>query len=609
MATVPSDISATRPAKPAKPVDPVPRAPRLWPALVIVLAYWIGWVLVTYAQGNQFAQFMYYFWSPVLVALAILVWWLGLSRQPWLDRLWGIGCIAAFGGMAVALGHRSMLFGMLMYALPVAITAAVVWLVVTRGASSWLMRGGMVVVCVLSWGYYTLRRVDGINGNLAPAQSWRWDRTAEEEYLLQLTSVSTTPAAAGGDEAPAPATEPAEAAPAAELALTDQDWPGFRGSKRDGVLRGVKLDPDWKAHPPRELWRRRVGPGWSSFAVIGDRAFTQEQRGDQEAVVCLDLKTGREIWSHQDKARFEEVVAGAGPRATPTFDRGKLYALGGSGRLNCLDAATGELVWTRDMAADAGAKPPQWGFSSSPLVAQGIVTVFAGGPNGKSTLGYDAKTGDLKWSGGKGKHSYSSPHPASWSGDDQVLLISDFGLEAFAPASGKVLWEHDWVQQEMFRVVQPLIVADHVLIGTGMGVGTRSLKIEGGGGSWQTEEDWTSKDLKPYFNDLVEHEGYAYGFDGAIFICIDLETGKKRWKAGRYGHGQVLLVADSGLLLVVTEESGELVLLEANPDKHTELARLKALGGKTWNHPVIVGNKLLVRNGEELACFELKLAD
>ena len=121
------------------------------------------------------------------------------------------------------------------------------------------------------------------------------------------------------------------------------------------------------------------------------------------------------------------------------------------------------------------------------------------------------------------------------------------------------------------------------------------------------EEGWTSKELKPYFNDLVEHEGFAYGFDGPIFVCIDLETGKKQWKAGRYGHGQVLLVADSGLLVVTTEEAGDLVLLEANPEKHTELARFKALGGKTWNHPVIVGNKLLVRNGQEMACFELAL--
>lgn len=185
-----------------------------------------------------------------------------------------------------------------------------------------------------------------------------------------------------------------------------------------------------------------------------------------------------------DRPGLLEVVAGAGPRATPTFAQGKLYTLGGSGRLNCLEAASGKLVWTHDMAADAAAKPPMWGFSSSPLVAHGIVTVFAGGANGKSTLGYDAATGDLKWSGGKGKHGYSSPQLASWSGSDQVLLVSDFGLESFDPVSGKVLWDHDWIQQDMFRVVQPLVVGDQVLVGTGMGVGTRSLQVEGGGGIW-----------------------------------------------------------------------------------------------------------------------------
>jgi outer membrane protein assembly factor BamB len=595
--TAPAEIS--KPAKPAKAAAP---APRLWPALVMVLAYWAGWIYVTYAIEHPFGQFMYYFYAPMALTFGMLMWWLCFSQQAWLDRLWGVGAVIATGIAATLLAHSSMRMGMLMYALPVAVTAAVVWLVVMRGAANWPARIGLVVVCMLSWGTYTLMRVDGINGNLAAKKSWRWEPTAEEEYLLELTSVS---ASAGAGRDAAPAIESDNSVSPALLVAGEQDWPGFRGPQRDGVLHGVKLDRDWKANPPREVWRRRIGPGWSSFAVIGDRAFTQEQRGDQEAVVCLDLNTGREIWKHQDKARFEEVVAGAGPRATPTFDQGKLYTLGGSGRLNCLDAASGKPIWTRDMAADAGATPPIWGFSSSPLVAHGIVTVFAGGPNGKSTLGYDAETGKLKWSGGKAKHSYSSPHLATWSGSDQVLVVSDFGVEAFDPASGKVLWEHEWIEQEMFRVVQPLVLGNRVLLGTGMGIGTRSLTIEGGPGIWQVEEDWTSKDLKPYFNDVVEHEGHGYGFDGSIFVCVDLATGQKRWKQGRYGHGQALLVADSGLLVVVSEDSGEVVLLEANPEEHTELGKFKALTGKTWNHPVIAGNKLLVRNGEEMACYEL----
>lgn len=608
MATAAADTTSAKPDKPVKPTDSASRTPRLWPALVIVLAYWIGWVFVTYLLGHPFAQFMYYFYAPMAVVLAMLVWWFGFSRQTWLDTLWGVGCITGFGIAATVLGHRSMLFGMLMYALPVAITAAVVWLIVMRGASTWPVRIGLAILCLLSWGTYALMRVDGINGNLAAKKSWRWERTAEEKYLLELTSVSA-PAGASGETTPASTTEPGDGAAAAELVATAADWPGFRGAKRDGVLHSVKLDGDWQAHPPKALWRRRVGPGWSSFAVIGARAFTQEQRGDNEAVVCLDVNTGREIWAHEDKARFEEVVAGAGPRATPTFDNGKIYALGGSGRLNCLDAATGDLLWTRDMADDAKAKPPMWGFSGSPLVAQGIVTVVAGGPNGKGVLGYDAETGELKWSASKAKHSYSSTHLASWGGTDQVLLVSDFGLESFNPATGELLWEHEWIQQDMFRVVQPLIRGDQVLVGTGMGVGTRSLTVAGGSGSWHVEEGWTSKELKPYFNDYVEHEGYAYGFDGPIMICIDLKTGAKQWKKGRYGHGQVLLVAESGLLVVATEDSGEIVLVEANPDEHVELGKFKAITGKTWNHPVIAAGKLLVRNGEEMACYALKLEE
>jgi hypothetical protein len=299
----------------------------------------------------------------------------------WTDRLLGVFAFAAIGAATLPFWHETLgddwlkrVFSLVIYALPVVTTAWVVWLVVTLFLSWPVRRLGLLVVFVLAWGAFTLVRYEGVWGDFSATFRYRWSLTEEEKYLAQR-------AAEKGNTAP----KVDSAAPPA--ALETSDWPGFRGPNRDGRLTGVRIATDWQQHPPRELWRHRIGPGWSSFAVVGDRLYTQEQRGQDEAVVCLDAGTGKELWAHEDAARFSESLGGAGPRATPTFHDGKIYALGATGRLNCLDAASGDLKWSHDIVADSGADVPMWGFASSPLVAEGIVMVFAGGPDGKSVLG------------------------------------------------------------------------------------------------------------------------------------------------------------------------------------------------------------------------------
>jgi outer membrane protein assembly factor BamB len=492
--------------------------------------------------------------------------------------------------------------GLLMYGVPAVLTGVVLWMLATRGAATPTGRVGIAAISLLTWGYFTLLRVDGISATLVPQRSFRWTATAEDMFLAEQGELARD----NKGEDSGVVTEAASITPI-ELVATAADWPEFRGALRDGIVRGVQIHSDWTAHPPKEVWRRRVGPGWSSFTVIGERVFTQEQRGEAEVVLCFDLVTGQEIWVHQDHARFWEVVAGAGPRATPTFSNGKLYSLGGSGKLNCLDAATGEAIWSRDIAADANTKPPLWGFSSSPLLVQDIVCVFAGGKENRGVLAYDGATGDVKWSGGKGVGSYSSPHLVKIDFALQVVMVSDYGVEAFDPATGKLLWEHNWFLRGVFRVCQPQIVGERqILVGTGMGNGTRQVTVSKAGDEWNVAEGWTTKDLKPYFNDAVQFEDHLYGFDGDILVCLDLATGKKKWKKGRYGHGQVLLAEEQGLLIVISD-TGEAILVEASPQGLVERGRFQALTGKTWNHPVLTaGGKLLVRNGEEMACFDLK---
>jgi outer membrane protein assembly factor BamB len=637
MTTIDSPYSPPKHHTLAAPTVPRP-LPRLWPALALVTAYWLAWAIMTVFFPATFSQFLVLFWSPFVLSAGILVWWLFFSRQPLPDRLWGIGCLIVVGIAVKYLVHSSMGMGLIMYATPVAITAVILTLAFMRVAvgreanhGRWARWLALAAASVLAWGYFTLIRVDGVTGNLQAERSWRWSPTAEDKFLAERRSQAGTKSSDETDQSAAPAS--------VELVATAADSPEFRGANRDGHLRNVDLNADWTAQPPTELWRKRVGPGWSSFAVVGHHVYTQEQRGEAEAVICLHLATGEEIWSHEDKRRFYEVVAGAGPRATPTFHQGKVYSLGGGGVLNCLDAATGKVVWTRDIAADAGTKPPQWGFSSSPLVAHGIVTVFAGsnpdttaktdtdvfaalrtdtsdkkeeatndGKKPKKKIGllaYDALSGEPRWAAGRGAHSYSSPQILKVAGQEQLLMVSDYGLEAFDPASGRLIWDHEWNLKEMFRVCQPHVVGDsQVLIGTPMTEGTRLLTVAKEGDAWSVKEEWTSKDLKPYFNDFVRLGNYLYGLDGDILVCIDLATGKKKWKKGRYGHGQVLLIGNQGRMLVISDK-GEAILTEVSPEGLVERGKFQAINGKTWNHPVIAVGKLLVRNGEQMACFDL----
>jgi len=367
---------------------------------------------------------------------------------------------------------------------------------------------------------------------------------------------------------------------------------------------GVRIKTDWASSPPVELWRRPVGPGWSSFAVGDGLVYTQEQRGEFEVVACYSESTGKPVWTHRDAARFWESNGGAGPRGTPTLHEGRIYALGATGILNALDASNGAVAWTRNAASDTGAKPPGWGFSGSPLLVDDLVIVAASG----RLAAYDVSTGAPRWVKKEGGASYSSPQLFTIDGIAQVLMMNSAGVTSVGPADGKELWKHAWPGS---TILQPAQTADGgVLIASGDmsgGMGTRRLAVSHGPGGWTAKELWTSTGLKPYFNDFVVHNGHVFGFDGSILACIDLQDGKRRWKGGRYGHGQLLLLAEQGLLLVLSEE-GELALVSAGTDQFTEIAKFPAMTDKTWNHPVVAGDMLLVRNGQEMVGFRLPVA-
>ena len=438
---------------------------------------------------------------------------------------------------------------------------------------------------LLACAAFTLVRTGGITADFDYDFHWRWTKTPEEQLLAQ-------------DARRADSCSPST--PAA--AKTGADWPGFRGPNRDGIVRGVRIETDWSASPPVELWRRPIGPAWSSFAVSGDLLYTQEQRGDDEVVACYNVTTGKPVWRHRDAARFWESNAGAGPRGTPTLSNGRVYTFGGTGILNALDAGNGAVVWSRNAASDTKTKVPGWGFASSPLVVGDVVIVATAG----TLAAYDVATGEPRWFGPNGGGGYSSPHLVTIQGVPQILLLNGTGAISVTPTDGKRLWEHQLSPNT--RIVQPALTADgDILVNDGEGNGMRRIAVAQGSGGWTVAERWTSDGLNPYFNDFVVHKGHAFGFDGSNIACIDLKDGQRKWKGGRYGHGQLVLLPDQDLLLVLSEQ-GELALVGATPDQFTELARFPAIEGKTWNHPVLVGDVLLVRNGQEMVAFRLSLA-
>jgi outer membrane protein assembly factor BamB len=563
--------------------------------VVIVLAMWAAIKLPAWFAPGTVVQMYGGFLGPMAACAALVAWWLLASRIGWRDRLLVLGGLGLACAAGVALCHPSVRFGLLVFGLPVLATAWVGWLLVTAFwpfAWSWpVRRAGLLIVFVLLAVACTTVRLKGLYGDFTPDYAWRWAETREE----QLAATRQQQAPTSGD-----------ASRSEKLVLQPGDWPAFRGPNRDGQLSSVRIDTSWKQKPPRELWRRPVGPGWSSFAVIGNRLYTQEQVGNDELVTCYAADTGTQLWTHADHdVRHNDVQAGPGPRATPTFHEGKIFALGGTGQLNCLDAVSGQMIWSHNVQADAGARNPEWGFASSPLVAEGIVMVFAGGPGNKALLGYRADSGELAWSAGQGEYSYCSPQPATLDGVDQVLLATDHGLMGFDATSGRVLWDYARPIEKIARIIQPAVIGGtDVLVGAGFGQGTQRVRAQRTGDSWTVTEAWSTKAINPYFNDLVVHHDHLYGFDNSFLTCVSLADGTSRWRARGYRSGQVLLLPDQDLLLVLSE-TGDVALVEARPEKCTEIARFKALDAKTWNHPVIAHGKLFVRNSEEMACYAI----
>lgn len=546
---------------------------RLWPGVAIVAVQWLLRFVVPPVMPEWT---VYAIIGSVLCIFLVWGWWLFFSRAPWLDRIGAIVVTVLAMSLTRLILDPSISTAMMgamfpIYATPLISLALVAW--AALGARRVWLVPLMAAVC----GAFALVRTDGIIGDTGSEFHWRWTPTAEEKLLLSMPATPLVAEVAVPGQAP-------------EIVA---DWPGFRGPARDGVVRGLRISSDWR---PSIIWRKPIGPGWGSFAAGGGLIFTQEQRGEFEFVSCYRLSDGAPVWAHKDKTRFWESNGGAGPRGTPLLQGDRVYALGANGNLNALRARDGGVIWTRNAATDTGAKIPGWGFSSSPILVDGVLVIALSG----RLVGYDAATGEKKWLTPTGAGSYASPHLFG----KNVTFLSGSGATSVSPVDGKILWKHDWQGAET-AYLQPVLLDDGGYLVTradsGGGVGMRRIAAPVNG---KADERWTSRGLKPYFSDFVLHKGHVYGFDGTILSCIDLTDGARKWKGGRFGNGQMLLLADQDLLLIISED-GELALVSAKPDQFTEVARFPVLNDKTWNHPAISGGRLLLRNGVEMVSLQL----
>lgn len=435
----------------------------------------------------------------------------------------------------------------------------------------------------------SVRRVE-FTGGMQPIIDWRWN--ADRNAVLEAHR-ATAPKASG------------------ELAVAKAgplDVLDYRGSRRDGIVDGPALARSWSEQGPKKVWRQPVGGGYSAFVVIGPLAITIEQRRDREAIVAYDADTGAERWVHDYPALFSETLGGDGPRATPTISGDRVYALGATGILSCVELATGRPVWAVNILEENHSGNLDWAMAGSPLVDDNFVVVNPGTQKGndqsRAVVAYDRETGKRLRASGTGQAGYSSPMLATLAGVRQVLMFEGKALVSYEAANGEPLWNSEWISEYDVNAVQPVLLPDdHVFITSAAGAAL--LKVTNADGKWNAEQIWKNRQLKGGYSCPIAYGDHVYGLDNGIMVCLNLKDGKRLWKGGRYGAGQMLLTGD---LLVVLSEQGELALVEATPEKYNELGRFQAIEGRTWNNPTLRDGRIFIRNHLEMAAYDLPLA-
>lgn len=380
------------------------------------------------------------------------------------------------------------------------------------------------------------------------------------------------------------------------------DWPQFRGPNRDGISLETGLAVTWPEQGPREIWRVKLGGGYSGLSVHRGRIYTLYSSGSGEFAAAIDATTGETTWRVRTDSNRRDNH-GDGPRSTPTVSGGIVYALGARGTLHALKADNGEAVWSRDLREEYGAKPPRWGVSMSPLVEGNLLLVDVGGSDGSSIVAFDKKTGEEVWRAFDDKPGYSTPIAVTVGGVRQVLFFTARNLLGVAPADGTILWRIPWKTSYGVNAAAPVFIApNRFFVSSGYDVGGAVYEIKVDGDSVAVEVVWKNREMKNQFSSSILLDGHLYGFDDKTLKCIDATTGERRWSERGLGHGS-LTYADGHL--IVLGDRGTLALVEAKPDAYREKSRTKVFASKTWTVPTFVGGRLYLRDQNELVALDV----
>ncbi len=508
----------------------------------------------------------------------------------------------------------------------VGILLALLW-VATFSSWGGVAKAAVLVPALALIGVFiaSIRNID-LNGDIGITFEFKWQPTQAERIAAHQAQLAALAAASPVMEVPA---------------VTPEDMPAYRGMNRDGVVIGPEIRTAWDT-APKPLWQQPCGDGYGSMVIVGDRLLTIEQRDNNECVLCYQASTGRELWKYEHVARFWEGMGGAGPRSTPTIDGDLVFAQGAMGDLACLELATGQPLWSKNLLKLFHLPNATWGMTSSPLVIGEHVIANAGGRRGDGLVALDRSSGDVVWEGAglrlpltdtadepatpdvpaaeepghakiaesdQNRPGYASPTLVTIHGVKQILNFDGTGVRGCDVETGKSLWFFHHENGPAVNAGQPLLFEDgRVFISCSYTVGCAMVQVTHEGQKWKVKPLWANKNMRCKFTSPVLYDGAIYGLDEGYLTCLDPQTGDRLWKRSRegaYQHGQLLL---TNRIIVALSEDGRCVFVKPNREKLEELGQFAALSNayKTWNPPALVRGKLYVRNHHDMACYDLR---